>query len=109
MLSWYTLLFYVVLNESYWPNNFNKMSVTYALKHAFRYSSRHCAPTTNIQNVKLNHKILVLVEKKRNKLHQILLLSQFCLIVIVGRSWPRTQIVFWPNIIMGNMSMSATP
>ena len=109
MLSWYTILFYVVLNESYWPNNFNKMSVTYALKHAFRYSSRHCALTTNIQNVKLNHKILVLVEKKGGKFHQILLLSQFCLIVIVVRSWPRTQIVFWPNIIMGNMSMSATP
>ena len=74
MLSWYTILFYVVLNESYWPNNFNKMSVTYALKHAFRYSSRHCAHTTIIQNVKLNHKILVLVEKKGKKFHQILLL-----------------------------------
>ena len=74
MLSWYTISFYVVLNESYWQNNFNKMSVTYALKHAFRYSLRHCAPTTNIQNVKLNHKILVLVEKKGKKFHQILLL-----------------------------------
>ena len=70
MLSWYTILFYVVLNESYWQNNFNKMSVTYALKHAFRYSLRHGAPTTNIQNVKLNHKIkiLVLVEKKSESL-----------------------------------------
>ena len=67
MLSWYTISFYVVLNESYWQNNFNKMSVTYALKHAFRYSLRHGAPTTNIQNVKLNHKILVLVEKKGGK------------------------------------------
>ena len=105
----YYIILCIVLNESYWPNNFNKMSVKYARKQAFSYSSRHCAPTTNIQNVKLNHKILVLVEKKRNKFHQILLLSQFCLIVIVVRSWPRTQIVFWPNIIMGNMSMSATP